>query len=596
MQANDLPTMVSMVDAIFDRGYYREILVVTTDGKVLIERRQEVVIDGVPSWFVKMNKLELPRAEALVMSGWNQAANVYVSSHPGYAYHKLWRSSVQMLVSFLMSATIVIIIGAFLLRALLKPLKAVERQADALCARRYEIQEKLPKTREMRSVVTAMNRMTKMVKKMFEEQARSAARLKYQAYHDSVTNLENRYYFDIQLQARLKSPEEFITGALLLVELHDLHGLNERRGFEAGDELLKAAADVLRSASGNVRNVLLARIGGADFALVLQETYPEEAEKLAARIAEDLSLLHRSGLTESEHVANVGVAMYVDGVEYSEFLAQADMALRAAQSKGPNQWSCCATSESTAIYGRHEWKSLIEEVLQTQRIVLYQQSVLDINQPEKVLHREVFVRVLDHNSQLQPAALFMPMAEEIGVARELDWLVINQVVEKVANSTSTVPFAVNLSPSSLQDAAFLDKVIGRLEQVPHLSSKLVFEFADCGVAQEPEGFRYFATALQRLGFSIGMDHFGRGFCSFTQLQTLRPSYVKIDGAYTANVAEDRDNQFFVETLGSVAHSLGILAIAEAVEKQEQWDSLRELHVDGVQGFAVARPEPMDGMA
>ncbi|MGD8515104.1 MAG: EAL domain-containing protein, partial [Granulosicoccaceae bacterium] len=69
-----------------------------------------------------------------------------------------------------------------------------------------------------------------------------------------------------------------------------------------------------------------------------------------------------------------------------------------------------------------------------------------------------------------------------------------------------------------------------------------------------------------------------------------------DGAYTAKVAEDRDNQFFVETLCSVAHSLGVLAIAEAVEHQEQWDSLRELHVDGVQGFAAGRPEPMDDKA
>jgi diguanylate cyclase (GGDEF)-like protein len=495
-----------------------------------------------------------------------------------------------------MSATIVIIIGAFLLRALLKPLKAVERQADALCARRYEIQEKLPKTREMRSVVTAMNRMTTMVRKMFEEQARSAERLKEQAYHDPVTKLENRYYFDIHLEARLNSPEEFITGALLLVQLHDLHGLNDRRGFEAGDQLLRGAADVLRAASEDIPNVLLARIGGGDFALVLPETYPDEAEKLAAKICEELSLLHRLDLTESDYVANVGVGMYSDGMEYSEFLAQADMALRDAQSKGANQWSTSAAGERKDIHGRHEWKALIDKVLQTQRVVLYQQPVLDARQPGKVLHREVFVRIVDQYNNLQPAALFMPMAEETGVARELDWLVINQVIEKLQNNPDQTPYAVNLSPSSLRDNAFLEKVINRLKQISTLSKKLVFEFADCGVAREPEGFRYFAAQLQRLGFSVGMDHFGRGFCSFAQLQTLHPSYVKIDGAYTAKVAEDRDNQFFVETLCSVAHSLGVLAIAEAVEHQEQWDSLRELHVDGVQGFAAGRPEPMDDKA
>lgn len=592
MQENDLATMVSMVDAIFDRGYYEEIRVETTDGKPLVERKLEVVIEGVPGWFVDMVKLELPRAHALVMSGWKQAGLVYVHSHPGYAYNKLWQSSIQMLITFLISATLVAVLGALLLRALLKPLKAVERQANALCARRYEIQEKLPRTREMRSVVTAMNRMTMKVKAMFEEQARSAERLKGLAFHDPVTALYNRRYFDIQLQARLKSPEEFHNGALLLVQLNNLHELNDRRGFEAGDELLKKTAGVLKRVSGDIPNIVLARLGGGDFALVLPDTIFKEAEELAALICKELSQLYRQGLTDAENVVNVGVALYDEGMEYKDFLANADMALRSAQSKGANAWFRHEARELTGVHGRHEWKELIEEVVRTQRIVLYHQPVVDIKDPARVLHNEIFVRILDKNDKLLPAGVIMPMAEEIGVARELDWTILNEVITRVEKSGEDTPYAINLSPASLQTPAFVERVLKRLAEVSHLATKLVFEFADCGVASEPEGFRHFAAGLRRLGFGIGIDHFGRGFCSFGQLQTLHPDYVKIDGAYSSKVAEDLDNQFFVETLCSVAHSLDIVAIAEAVEEQAQWDILKELHVDGIQGFVLGQPAPL----
>ena len=592
MRKNDLASMVSMVVAIFDRGYYKEIVVETTDGKPLVERKLEVVIEGVPGWFVNMVKLELPHAHALVMSGWNQAGVVYVHSHPGYAYNKLWQRTIEILVTFLFSATIVAIIGAFLLHALLKPLKAVERQADALCARRYEIQEKLPRTREMRSVVTAMNRMTMKVKAMFDEQARSAERLKAQAFQDPVTNLPNRRYFDIQLQARLKSPEEFHNGILLLVQLNNLHDLNDRCGFEAGDELLKETAAVLKRLSADIPNIVVARLGGGDFALVLPETILEESEKLATLICDELTQLHRRSLTDTENVANVGVALYTEGMEYKDFLANADMALRSAQSKVANTWSRHEVSELTGVYGRHEWKELIEEVVRTQHIVLYHQPVVDIKNPARVLHNEIFVRIRDKNNKLLPAGVIMPMAEEIGVARELDWTILNEVIARVERSSEETPCAINLSPASLQSPAFVERMLKRLTEVSHLATRLVFEFADCGVAREPEGFRHFSAGLRRLGFGIGIDHFGRGFCSFGQLQTLHPDYVKIDGAYSSKVAEDLDNQFFIETLCGVAHSLDILAIAEAVEDRAQWDILKELHVDGIQGFVVGQPAPL----
>jgi hypothetical protein len=150
MQSNDAAVMDSMVDAIFDRGYYKAVSVIAVDGKPLIERNDPVTNKGVPSWFVDYIDLQLPTAEAMVMSGWKQAATVRVASHPGHAYQELWKNSRDTFMSFSLTAITTILLGILAVHLLLKPLKRVETQAAAICRKDFVIQEKLPRTREDR--------------------------------------------------------------------------------------------------------------------------------------------------------------------------------------------------------------------------------------------------------------------------------------------------------------------------------------------------------------------------------------------------------------------------------------------------------------
>ena len=167
---NDLPAIESMINAVFDRGYYRVVRYTDTRGNILIDRTLDVTIENVPQWFISLIPLKTPEASANVMAGWLQAGTIFVKSHPGYAYRALWENVVRMTGWFLACGIFVLLAGGFVLRRLLQPLVLVEKQADALCRKEYEIQEPLPRTRELRRVVEAMNRMTRKVKEMFEEQ------------------------------------------------------------------------------------------------------------------------------------------------------------------------------------------------------------------------------------------------------------------------------------------------------------------------------------------------------------------------------------------------------------------------------------------
>lgn len=589
MQAKDLPTMQSMVDAIFDRGYYREISVIGADGAVLVERKVAVTIDNVPAWFVNRLVLETPRAAAAVMSGWNPGATVQVHSHPGYAYNVLWQTMTRMALWFLLTTIGASMVGALVLRMLLRPLKTVEKQAEAISARHYDVQGKLPRTRELRNVVLAMNRMSGKIKEMFEDLSRNAERFRKLAFEDPVTGLGNRRFLDAQLDNMLGDTDGQRHGALLLIQLQGLQQLNDRHGYARGDELLGAAAAILARETLTIDRRALARTAGPDFALLIPDIDAESVGQLAARLCESLMQLHTDEMTDTPGVAHIGLAGFDKDSGAQALLAQADQALRAAQAGAPNSWSVYrpAAGSTSEVRGRQQWKSQLVDALKNRRIVLHAQPVVAARDTGRVLHHEVLVRILDGNAQALPAALFMPLAEQLGMVGEIDRIVIADAL-RFATSRST-PVAINLSPASLGNPAFQAELMNMLHTLQGAAPRIIFEVSELGAVRELEPIRRFAAMIKPLGHGFALDHFGQAFSSFGYLQSLRPDYVKIDGAYTNDIVSNKDNRFYVESLCSVAHSLDILAIAERVENRQQWDTLTALQVDGVQGHAIGRP-------
>lgn len=591
MANNDLPTMNSMVDAIFDRGYYQDITVKRIDGAALIERRNPLRIEGVPAWFVERVPLGTPEGEALVMSGWRQAAIVHVRSHPGYAYAELWRNAVETLSWFGSAALATLLLGLLMLRVVLRPLRAVEAQADAICARDYRLQSTLPRTRELRRVVEAMNRLSSKIKLMFDEQAQASERLREHAYKDPVTGLGNRRYFDTQLQHLLVTPEQFGQSALLLVQLDDFKGFNDRHGYQAGDALLRRAADLIGGVCPPSQAGSVARLGGADFAVLMAQTTEGDAERFGQNICQALQQLHASSQADTATPAFVGIALTRLAQTASELLAEADMALRAAHT-GAVPWHRydSAALDQRDIHGAAEWHGILRQALHSATIVLHAQPVLATNDTARVLHQEILMRLPTAAGGLLTAGMFIPMAERLGLARALDKLMLTQVIAHLAAQTEqAVPYAVNLSASALGEPDFVEWLCVELERHAALAGRLIFELPEHGVLGDVAALRGFTERVARYGARCTIDHFGRGFASFGYLSSIKAHAIKIDGSYIRGIDSDQDKRFFVQALVKTAHSIDLEVIAESVERQAEWDVLRELGVDGVQGYLPGAP-------
>lgn len=589
---NDIPTAETMINAVFDRGYYKTIRFEDMEGNEIFERVLRVKSAGVPGWFVRLVPIETPAAESLVMAGWNQAGRLYVKSHPGYAYGTLWHTAIQISSYFLLVGAAVLLAGALILKMMLRPLNQVEKQAEALCRREYQIVEHIPKTRELRRVVETMNRMTSKVRDMFAEQAQLAERLRSNAYSDQLTGLGNRRYMNGQVEAGLNIDEGVVKGALLIIEVNDLQEINETQGFAAGDELLQKVAERLRRGTKTLRNAALGRLTGGNFAVFMPEVNPDDANEIAGRLSEEMARLAIEGAGCSENIAGIGGVTYAAPPTASQLFAEADVALRSAQRQGPNKYqvNMMAAEEGAIVKGRSWWKDTLEQVLQTKAILLYSQNVVGSEHRENILHTELLSRISLAPGEVVSAGVFVPLAERLQMISRLDRVVLEKVFAIKKEQLPVNRIAVNLSPSSLNDPRFLQWAMESIAGLPDDSARIIFEFAEYSTVLNLDAVRKFSAEVRRQGHGIGLDHFGQSFSNFGYLKSLQPEYVKIDRAYTGELKHAYgDSHFFVGALSSVAHSLDIRVIAEGVETEEEADIFRELNVDAVQGHLISEP-------
>ncbi|WP_028456206.1 bifunctional diguanylate cyclase/phosphodiesterase [Chitinilyticum litopenaei] len=589
---NDLIMAESVVKAIFDSGYYREVVVRDVDGNTLVERMAPVSLAGVPPWFMRMFPLETPKGEALISTGWMQAGTVTVSANPGFAYATLWGNSVQSFWWFLVCSLGAFVLGVVLLHFVLRPLRAVEEQAKAICSREYPVQTRLPWTLELRSVVEAMNRMTQKVRDMFAEQAEAMERVRADAYRDPLTGLANRRYFDMQLRHLAETPELFHAGALIFLELRDLKQLNDKRGYQGVDTLIAHTGQLIERICREHASLdsFIARLAGGTFAIVLNGASEQDSESLAGDLVVALPGLVEQGLLDDANVGHVGIASY-RGQPVPQLLADADLALRTAQGKGSNAMHRHEQGSAAGFeaLSSSKWRELLQQVIQEKWFELHLQLVESCD-GSKVLQEEVLLRIRNADGVMIPAGLFIPMAKRLDMIQEFDRMVVQAALQKLAQGgEGKTPLAINLFPSSIQNPGFMDWLCTELAAQPVLRQRLIFEVSEFGGSDQLEPLRQWVERMRELGVRTGLDHFGKGFASFGYLSTLKLECLKIDGSYIRGIADNKDNQFFVDSLVKIAHGLDITVIAESVENEADRKLLETLRLDGVQGFGVSRP-------
>jgi diguanylate cyclase (GGDEF)-like protein len=581
---NKKAAVETAINITFDRGHYNAIIYQDTQGKSIVERRKPAQSSAVPNWFSNWLTISPPVSSADVLSGWSQQGRVQVIVSPDFAYQELWQVFYKQLLLLGLICALAYLLSSFALNLLLKPLQRVEAQAAAICERHFIEQQPLPKTRELRQVVEAINRMSRKLKVIFFEQLALTEGLRAQSFLDPVTGLSNRREFNARLQAVTDS-ETGNGGCLMILQISEFGRYNLQFGHESGDECLRAVASQLQGLTADVPDAIVSRRAGADFAIYLPRENQERAKtlgsQLIAQIA-DLAVLFN-------YQIHIGIACCINLRADHRLLAEADMALRQAQSRGKSDWQLHEEGDIEQIAQEaRQWYATLNRILQSRQISFHFQPMF-LREDNQALASEIFSRISLHD-KLVPAGIFLPMAERFDMAEAFDRLIIDEVRTRSEAAHCDTPICINLSPRSVRTKDFVDWLAIYLEEHSVFARRLIIETSEYLVCTGAEHVRYLCDMLHRHHARLSLDHFGIHSAAFGYLHSLPLDFLKIDRSFIRDIHLNPDNQFYVQSLVQIAHSCEIMILAEGVENTQEWDCLRHLGIDGGQGYLLGRPD------
>ena len=582
-EANGIAVAETMVNAIFDRGFYQYITITDMEGNLLIEKRNPDTVDTVPAWFTDIVEVTPPVEKTELNVGWTMAGELAVQSHPGLANKTLWESVKQSAFMFFAAFVFAYIALLFIITAITKPLRIVVDKIDDIQNQKFSHINYKPFTKELSFITQAVNRLSSSVEIMFKELTQKAEQFRTQAYEDSLTGLQNRSAFTRHMNALLSKTATADEGYVILVRLAQLNTINMTLGAQEGDNYVNTVAKELKSFTSSIQETaFLFRVSGADFVLVTEAMTKQDCE--AHLQALSIVLSRCNPLKDGSKAVWIGAAQFNDQQSFSEIMENADSALMAA-TKQPNGWQFA--SELSHIHSNTAWKERLNHILQQQYADIVIQPVMNVklNSPS---YFEAFARFKEKSSgNAIPMSQLIPASERLNLIPEVDKLVVNLVVQKLASNKRDI--AINIANASLANFAFRQWLLSLLNQNKALCTHLVFELEDSALIHHKAESIPLCKSLVSLGCKITIEHFGENLASLAGLRAIQPHFVKISGKLTKEIHADKDSQLFVTSLLSIARGLSIEVIAELVENEAESVALTRLDVVYQQGFYFSKP-------
>ncbi|HYO40486.1 MAG TPA: bifunctional diguanylate cyclase/phosphodiesterase [Nocardioidaceae bacterium] len=430
-------------------------------------------------------------------------------------------------------------------------------------------------------------------------QLRELAVVRQQALTDELTGAGNRralYGRLDELFARTGAgstaePQPF---ALAVIDLNHFKEVNDSHGHAAGDELLRAVAARLQRGLDQLQMPgLLARLGGDEFAIVLADAHSEADARI---FGDALQQALRDPVVLDEGVlhvqASIGVALApLHGQTRSDILFAADAAMYAAKTTG--EPVCLFSAEQVGDRRRRlEIAEDLYAALERRELTLEYQPVLT---PRGELEgMEALVR-WDHptRGRLSPEE-FLEVAERYRLTPSIAVRVLDLALSDLRRWRQTRPglrMAVNVSASDLRDEALVDTVASALLRHDVPPTSLTIEITETAMMRDPKMARTVMQALSELGVQLAVDDYGTGYSSLEYLLRLPIHALKLDRAFSADLANQRRSVEIVRSTVGLTHALGLRMIAEGVEDEATLTILRELGCDLVQGYHLGRPMP-----
>lgn len=423
------------------------------------------------------------------------------------------------------------------------------------------------------------------------EKRHAQFKIRFLAEHDALTGLANRTLFQSQLQQAMAMAGESRTEiAVFLIDLDRLRDVNDIFGHAAGDAILRGVGTRLRALARE--GSLCARLGGDEFALMQAGSSPGAADTLAREILAAITSPFIFGGARITLGCCAGVALYPhDGRTAHELFAHAETALHRAKMTGRGSHCFFEPALDEQIHERRALAFDLSNAIAGNQLEVYYQPLSAVPSME-IMGFEALLRWNHPTRGMISPAVFIPIAEETQIIRELGAWTLRTVCQEAAGWPNPLKVSVNLSAVQLEDTQLPELVQETLFTTGMAAARLELEVTETALMRNPQRALDVLRRLKALGIRIAMDDFGTGYSSLSTLQAFPFDKIKIDKSFVERVDTHGQAASIVKAVLGLGRSLHIPVLVEGVETERQLDFLKREGAEEIQGYLVGRPQPV----
>jgi predicted signal transduction protein with EAL and GGDEF domain len=579
--ANGNISMIStMINADFDNGIYQSISLVGMQGDTLYERHGTQKVAEVPTWFTRLISIKAPVASANVSAGWNPIGVLNIQSDTKKAYQHLYEVIRSLTISF---AIIFIISFGFLyllLMLILKPLKALRAQADAITNSQFIIQEKVPFTQDFKDLVVAMNAMTKKVEGIFHHANETLQKQSELLYKDEGTGLHNKKFLVNKLPEYLKIDAQIPEGVSMLIALNGVTEANQVLGHAFVNKLFIEITTMLKRHANDFNDSLVVRMSGTEFFLLLPLCKEEDGLLLAKSMEQASSILLGKELDQDITYLSFGLYPYHHTQTADQLLSALEYALSQAKNRVNDENIYMHKTVSDAeIMSKNEWNQSLQFALQHNAIQFDTYNVVDFTS-RKTAHKVLSISLISERQKFSYGQ-FIAAAIALGLDIEIYKKAVDKLLASPSRELRGSVCSLRLSNRYLDHPDTFNEIKSLLERhAKYLPFKLIIELPDSLLSSNSEHLRAYKTLFEKHDIKIGIFEFIGNATDYSYLKELRPAYIKAELNYFVG-----QSNLNVSSLQVVTDSIGIDLIATSVMNTEFLNDLKSRNVTIIQGPA-----------
>jgi len=428
-----------------------------------------------------------------------------------------------------------------------------------------------------------------------QERSRFDTFIRTHTFLDQLTGAANRVLFDSKLESALQ--EGGSHGGVLLLRIKDWEEAQERQDKEACDQFIVEVGRVISNIVQKYPDVIFSRYYDADFAILIPHQNSKDIANVATQCLKQLEKLALLPSLESDNWCHIGISMYREGERRGYILEETETALKSALIEQHNSWNRFKKkTQNDESRGSVRWRTLFDKAFKPGKVFIFEQPCYLIDGKDKIpLHQELFARIPDdHSGAIIKASRFSAALEQVGYEAQMDKVVIQQIIHWLkVNNQNNICYSINLNVMPFKQKSYTRWFRDELLQLPtSIRHQLSFEFVEGALVKNLDFIRPVIRMISGLGCQIIVQQAGRTITSTHYIKDLDIDYLKLHRSLSKKIDQRQENQLFIRSLIGACIDSRTKVIAVGVEREQEWQALKEIGVDGGQGRLFAKETQM----